>query len=77
MKKKLYEESYYKNLDAGNRKSSKNKQINCYCSKRNWPKSISYETMWFLFQDVLSYTSNTTRNHDKHPISKNRGATDL
>ena len=44
------------------------KQINLYYSRKYWSKSISHEFMWFLFQDILSYTANNMINHSNNPI---------
>ena len=44
------------------------KQINLDHSSKHWSKSISHDFMWFLFQDVLSYTENNMINHSNNPI---------
>ena len=44
------------------------KQINLDHSRKHWAKSISHDFMWFLFQDVLSYTENNMINHSNNPI---------
>ena len=35
----------------------------------HWTSSISHEILWFLFQDVFSYTANCI-NYTDHPILK-------
>ena len=44
------------------------KKINCYFSRDHWVESIKQDFMWFLFQDVLSFTAKNIPEYSDHKL---------
>ena len=69
-KKKNLQRIIQEKIEPRKRKIYTKEKFDHYFSKHNWTKSNYYDTVWFLFQDVFSYSGRSITNHVNHTILK-------
>ena len=47
---------------------SRKKEINCYLGRDPWPENIKHEFMWFLFQEILTFTVNNVNPQSDYQL---------